>query len=99
MHVNLVYQSSLHPKKAILTTFSGQPPHFLGKMQKTRTNNLHHWEVVSVADFLSLLEGVQHIQKWSNNLVNTVAIKQTLYLARPPKVNIDLWENIFNSGC
>ena len=40
MHVNLDYLISLHAKKAILPTFSGQTPHFLGKKQETRTNNL-----------------------------------------------------------
>ena len=32
-------------------------------MQKTRTNNLSHWKAFSIAGFLSLREGVQHIQK------------------------------------
>ena len=42
MHVNLDYLISLHLKKAILPTFSGQTPLFLGKKQETRTNTLHH---------------------------------------------------------
>ena len=63
MHVNLVHWNSLHPKKAILPTFSGQTPHFLGENHKTRTYNLHHRKAWSVAVILSLRVGVQHIQK------------------------------------
>ena len=63
MHVNLVYWNSLHPKKAILPTFSGQTPHFLGENRKNRTNNLHHLKAGSVAVILSLRLGVKHIQK------------------------------------
>ena len=33
MHVNLFHWNSLHPKKAMLPTFSGQTPHFLGGSQ------------------------------------------------------------------
>ena len=62
-HVNLVHWNSLHPKKAILPTFSGQTPHFLGENRKTITNNLHHQKAGSVAIILSLMVGVQHIQK------------------------------------
>ena len=40
MHVNLYYLISLHPKIAILPTFSGQTPQFLGKKQETRTNTI-----------------------------------------------------------
>ena len=63
IHVNLVYWNSLHPKIAILPTFSGQNPHFLSEKQKTRSNNLHHRKAESFAVILSLLVGVQHIQK------------------------------------
>ena len=42
MNVNLVHWNSLHPKKAIIPTFSGQTPSSLGENHKTRTNNLHH---------------------------------------------------------
>ena len=63
MHVNLVHWNSLHPKKAILATFSGQTPNVLGENQKTRTNNLHHRKAGSVAVILNLRVGVQHIQK------------------------------------
>ena len=56
--VNLVYWNSLHPKNAILPTFSGQTLHFLGKMKKNWTNNLHHRKAVSVAVLLRV--GVQH---------------------------------------
>ena len=62
-HVNLVYWNSLHPKKAILPTFSGQTPHFLGENHNTRTKNLNHRKAGSVAVTLSLRVGVQHIQK------------------------------------
>ena len=37
MRVNLVHWNSLHSKKAILRTFSGQAPHFLGENHKTIT--------------------------------------------------------------
>ena len=63
MRVNLVNWNSLHSKKAILPTFSGQTPHFLGENHKTRTFNLHHWKVCSFAVILSLWVGVQHKQK------------------------------------
>ena len=33
-HVNLIHCNSLHPKKAILPTFSGQTPHFVGNITK-----------------------------------------------------------------
>ena len=35
--------NSMHLKKAISPPFSGQTPHFLGEMQKIKTNNLHQW--------------------------------------------------------
>ena len=63
MHVNLVYWISLHQKKASLSTFLGQTPHFISEKQETRSNNLHHRKAVSVAVILSLRVGVQHIQK------------------------------------
>ena len=63
MNVNLEHWNSLHPKKAIIPTFSGQTPNFLGENQKNRTNNLHHRKAGSVAVILSLRVGVQHIQK------------------------------------
>ena len=53
MHVILVYLNSLHQKKAILATFLGQTPQFLGEMQKKRTNNLHHWKAVFVEFFFA----------------------------------------------
>ena len=84
MQVNLVYWNSLHPKIAILPTFSGQNPHFLSEKQKTRSNNLHLRKADSVAVFLSLREGVQYIQKVVEYFYNVVAVKCTLYLARPP---------------
>ena len=61
-HLNLVHWNSLHPKRAILPTFSGQTPHFLGENLKTRTNNLNHRKAGSVAVILSLRVGVQHKQ-------------------------------------
>ena len=72
MHVNLVHWNSLHTKRAIIPTFSGQTPYFLGENRKTRTNNLHHRKTGSVAIILSLRVGVQHTQK--------VAVECTLYL-------------------
>ena len=63
MNVNLVHWNSLHPKKAIIPTFSEQTPNFLGENQKTRTKNLYHRKAGSVAVILSLRVGVQHIQK------------------------------------
>ena len=63
MHMSLVHWNSLYSKKAILTTFSGQTPHFLGENHKTRTYNLHHRKTWSVAVILRLMVGVQHIQK------------------------------------
>ena len=63
MRVNLVHWNSLHSKKAILPTFSGQTPHFLGENHKTRTYNLHHRKAWFVAVILSLRVGVQHKQK------------------------------------
>ena len=62
MHVNLDYLISMHPKKAILPTFSGKTPHFQGKRQETRTNNLHHQKADSVAFCFSLRLGVHHKQ-------------------------------------
>ena len=100
MPVNLDYLISLHPKKAILLTFSGQTPLFLGKKQEVRTNNLHHHKAWSVAVFLSLRLRVHHIQKKCNNFFNTWAAKYTLFPVRPhmgcTKVcgklaQIDLW--------
>ena len=63
MNVNLVHWNSLHPKKAIIPTFSGQTPNVLGENQKTRTNNIHHRKAGFVAVILSLRVGVQHIRK------------------------------------
>ena len=63
MHVNLVYWISLHPKKAILATFSGKTPNFVGENEKIRTNNLHHRKAVFVAVFFSLRLRVNHLQK------------------------------------
>ena len=83
MHVNLEYLISLHPKKGILLTFSGQTPHFLDKKQETRTNNLHHWKAGSVEVFLSLSLRVHHTQKLCNDIYSMVAAKYTLFLARP----------------
>ena len=40
MHVNLDFLISLQLKKAILPTFSGQTPLFLGKKQENRSNNI-----------------------------------------------------------
>ena len=60
MHVNLVYWNSLHPKKANLSTFLGQTPHFLSDKQKTRSKN--HLKSGSVEVFLSLREGVEQTQ-------------------------------------
>ena len=50
---------------AILHTFSGQTPLFLGKKQQTRTNNLHHHKAGSVAICVSLRLRVHHLQKKS----------------------------------
>ena len=61
--MNLVHWNSLHPKKAIIPTFSGQTPNFLNEKQKNRTNNLHHQKAGSIVVILSLRVGVQHIQK------------------------------------
>ena len=63
MRVNLVHWNSLHSKKAILPTFSGQTPHFLSENYKTRTYNLHHRKAWFVAVILSQRVGVQHKQK------------------------------------
>ena len=63
MRVNLFHWTSLHLKIAILPTYSGQTPHFLGENHKTRTNNLHHQKAWSIAVILSLRVGVQHKQK------------------------------------
>ena len=63
VHVNFVYWISLHPKKAILSTFLGQTPHFISEKQKHRTNNLHNRKDGSVAVILSLRVGIKHIQK------------------------------------
>ena len=60
MRVNLVHWNSLHSKKAILPTFSGLTPHFLGENHKTRTNIIQHRKAGSVAVILSLRVGVQH---------------------------------------
>ena len=58
MRVNLAHWNSLHSKKAILPTFSGQTPHFLGENHKINTYNLHHWKAWSVAVILSGLREV-----------------------------------------
>ena len=63
MNVNLVHWNSLHPKKAIIHSFSGPTPNFLCENRSTRTNDLHHWKSGSAAVILSLRVGVQHIQK------------------------------------
>ena len=63
MNVNLVHWNSLHRKKAIIPTFSGQTPNFLGENYNTRTKNLYPQNVGSVAVILSLRVRVQHIQK------------------------------------
>ena len=60
MRVDLIHWNSLQSKKAILPTFSGQTPHFLGENHTTRMYNLHHQKAWSVAVFLSLMVGVQH---------------------------------------
>ena len=52
--MKLVHWNSLHQKKAILHTFSGQTTHFLGEDHKTRTNNLHYRKAGFVAIFLAL---------------------------------------------
>ena len=83
MHVILVYRILLLPKKAILTTFSGYTPHFRGKKQKTRTNNLRHRIAASDAVFLSLRLSAQNLHKWCNNCINMVVAEYTQYLVGP----------------
>ena len=63
LQVNLFHWNSLHPKQAIVSTFLGQTPHFLGEKLKTRTNNLHHRKAGSVAVILSRRVGVKRVQK------------------------------------
>ena len=81
----------MHPKKAILPTFSKQTPHFLGKKQETRTNNLHHQKAGSVAVFLSLRKRAHHIQKkvkyllqYGGRQIYTVSCKAS-YIHTGPK--------------
>ena len=85
MHVNLDYLISLHPKKNILPTFSGQIPLFLGKMQETKPNNLHHHKAGSVAVFFSLRLRVHHILNTLQQFFNMGVAKYTLFLARLPR--------------
>ena len=71
------------PKKAIIPTFSGQTPNFLGKNHKTRTNNKHRRKAGSYAVILSLRVGVQHIQKVrEKNQKNLIK-----FIYQPPKVH------------
>ena len=86
MHVNLVYRNSLHPQKALFPTFFRTIKKFLGEKQRTRTNNLHHRKAGSVAIFLSQGWGFNIYKKCYNNFPNTVVVKLTMYLARPPNV-------------
>ena len=78
MHVNIVNWNSLDPKKAYLSTFLGQLLHFLSEMQK---KNITTYTIGKLGPslFLSLLK------KWCNTFSNAVAVKCTLYLARPLK--------------
>ena len=55
-------------KKAILPTFSGQIPPFLGDNLKIRTNYLHHWKAVSVEIFLKPNGWAYTNKKWCYNL-------------------------------
>ena len=71
MHVNLVHWNSLHSKNAILPTFSGLTPDFLGKNHKTRTYNLYHRNAWFVAVILSLRVGVQHKLKRGEIMLST----------------------------
>ena len=73
MRVNIVHWNSLHSKKAILPTFSGQTPHFLGEIHKTRTYNGHHRKAWSVAVILSLRVGFQHIHKIVKYLLHCIS--------------------------
>ena len=56
--------------------------------KKNRTKNLHHPKAVFVAGILSLRVGIQHIQKWRNNL-------STLW---QPKIHLGLLNTIFPAG-
>ena len=69
MHVNTVYQISLHPKKVSLPSFSGQTPNVQGEKQK---KNLHHWTAGSVAFFVVALGMGSSIYKQSSNILSTL---------------------------
>ena len=71
------------PKKSHYIYFFGRTPHFISEKQNTRTYHLQHWKTVSVALVLSLRVGIKHTKKWCNNFCNALAVKCTLYLARP----------------
>ena len=45
MRVNLIHWNSLQSKKAVLPTFSGQTPHFLGENHTTRMYYKLYWHL------------------------------------------------------
>ena len=79
----LVHWKSLHPKNAILPTFFVDKHHIFQVKLKTRITTYTIGELGMLRQFLAKGGGPTYTKKWYNNVVNVVAVKCTLCIARP----------------